>query len=88
MGKISFLTAFISCDNTTTFTDLELEPNVSAEEDFFFTSEKDKVICYHCGVGLRDWNDKEDPWTCHRKWFSKCTFILLSEGQGFVSKSC
>lgn len=29
----------------------------------------DHVVCFHCGGGLQEWKENEDPWDQHAKWF-------------------
>lgn len=53
---------------------------------FFLTGVDDVVRCYRCGGGLRDWERGDDPWFEHAKWFSKCPYVLLTQGQSFIDK--
>jgi baculoviral IAP repeat-containing protein 7/8 len=46
----------------------------------------DQTICYHCGVGLKDWVETDDPWVEHALWSSKCTYVLQRKGLAFVEK--
>ena len=46
----------------------------------------DAVRCYHCGVGLRNWEPGDNPWLEHAKWYSKCPHILFVKGQSFINK--
>lgn len=61
-----------------------LNPPVLSDAGFYFTGSEDKVICFHCGGGLNNWEPTDDPWIEHALWFSKCTFLLLRKGQEFV----
>ncbi|KAG8229321.1 hypothetical protein J437_LFUL007129 [Ladona fulva] len=45
----------------------------------------DQTICFHCGGGLKDWEDDDVPWVEHAKWFSKCHFLNLVKGKEFIS---
>ena len=45
---------------------------------------EDRVICFHCGGGLRHWKTNDDPWKEHEKWNPKCEFVLMIKGPGFV----
>ncbi|KYO48625.1 baculoviral IAP repeat-containing protein 1 isoform B [Alligator mississippiensis] len=42
---------------------------------FFFTGEKDKVQCFACGGCLGNWEEGDDPWKEHAKWFPECEFL-------------
>jgi len=51
---------------------------------FFYTHSSDKVICFHCGGGLCNWKENDDPFIEHAKWFGRCTYIHLVKGSNFV----
>lgn len=55
-----------------------------AEAGFFYTGQDDKTICYYCGGGLKDWQEDDDPWVQHAKWFPRCPFVIVNKGQDFV----
>lgn len=58
---------------------------------FFFKSgngQNDFVMCFFCSQGLRDWDEKDDPWEEHSRWSPKCSFLLLSKGKEFVMEAC
>lgn len=44
----------------------------------------DCVRCFQCGIGLRNWDPEDDPWVEHARWSSKCSYLRLKKGQGFV----
>lgn len=43
--------------------------------------------CFHCDGGLRNWEETDEAWTEHAKWFPKCGYVNLIKGQDFV-KQC
>ncbi|XP_045196868.2 baculoviral IAP repeat-containing protein 7-B-like isoform X2 [Mercenaria mercenaria] len=50
---------------------------------FFYTDKEDLVRCYHCGVGLKDFSDGDNPLNEHVKNSSECPYLqeyLGSEG--------
>ncbi|KAK9298200.1 hypothetical protein QLX08_008365 [Tetragonisca angustula] len=53
---------------------------------FYYTGKGDQTLCYHCGGGLKDWEPDNDPWEQHAKWFSKCCYLLMVQGQDYVNK--
>jgi baculoviral IAP repeat-containing protein 7/8 len=57
-----------------------------AEAGFFHTGKDDETICYYCGGGLKDWDDADDPWEEHARWFGRCLYLLLFKGQQFVDE--
>lgn len=59
-----------------------------ANAGWFCAGLNDYTICYYCGGGLKDWEEKDDPWLEHARWFSKCQFLLLKKGIEFVDEAC
>ena len=54
--------------------------------DDIFTGVGDAVRCYHCGGGLRNWEQGDNPWREHAKWYSECPHVVLVKGQSFIDK--
>lgn len=44
----------------------------------------DCARCFYCGGGLRNWEDNDNVWVEHARWFPKCAFIRQTMGQQFV----
>ncbi|XP_044740157.1 baculoviral IAP repeat-containing protein 3-like [Chrysoperla carnea] len=65
---------------------MKQKPAELAEAGFFYTGRGDQTTCFHCGLGLKDWEENDDPWEQHARWFSKCTHVLLNKGQEFVQQ--
>ena len=42
---------------------------------FFYTNQSDVVICYLCGVIIRNWQENDDPITEHMKFKRNCRFV-------------
>lgn len=55
---------------------------------FVFLGKGDQTLCFHCGGGLKNWEEDDDPWEQHALWFSKCNFLLLKKSPEFVRKVC
>ncbi|CAH0730639.1 unnamed protein product, partial [Brenthis ino] len=53
------------------------KPEDLAEAGFFYTGRGDRTKCFHCGGGLKDWEDDDDPWQQHVQWFSECAYVKL-----------
>ncbi|XP_063175380.1 baculoviral IAP repeat-containing protein 1 [Chroicocephalus ridibundus] len=51
------------------------KPDLLARAGFFFTGKKDTVQCFACGGCLGNWEDGDDPWREHAKWFPECEFL-------------
>ena len=44
-------------------------PREIANAGFFFLGERDRVKCWYCNGGLQNWEQEDEPWTEHAKWF-------------------
>lgn len=51
-----------------------------AKAGFFYTGVGDRVICFSCGGGLKDWDRDDDPWEQHSRWMKNCRFVKLMKG--------
>ncbi|KAK0042866.1 E3 ubiquitin-protein ligase XIAP [Biomphalaria pfeifferi] len=61
-----------------------LQPSDLADAGFYFAGYGDCARCFYCGGGLRNWDDEDDVWVEHARWFPKCSFIRQRMGQVFV----
>lgn len=52
------------------------------------TGRGDQVMCFHCGLGLKDWEDGDDPWVEHARWSSRCNYVRLIKGKEFIDEVC
>ncbi|XP_059160168.1 uncharacterized protein LOC131943882 isoform X2 [Physella acuta] len=53
---------------------------------FYFAGYGDCARCFYCGGGLRNWEDEDDVYVEHARWFPKCAFIRQRMGQVFVDQ--
>ncbi|XP_063603119.1 baculoviral IAP repeat-containing protein 3-like [Penaeus indicus] len=44
----------------------------------------DQVNCFHCGVGIRNWERDDDPWTQHAMWNPECYYVRTLKGQTYI----
>lgn len=65
---------------------LKQKPVDLASAGFFYLGIGDQTLCFHCGGGLKDWEESDDPWEQHALWFPKCNYLLLKKGQEFVEQ--
>lgn len=65
---------------------LKQKPKQLSDAGFFYTQKGDRVICFSCGGGLRDWDENDDPWEQHALWFSKCEYLQLIKGQDYIDR--
>ncbi|XP_061388060.1 death-associated inhibitor of apoptosis 1 [Musca vetustissima] len=63
---------------------MKQRPEQLAEAGFFYTGVGDRVKCFSCGGGLKDWDDDDEPWEQHALWMSKCRFVKLMKGDAFI----
>ncbi|NWU76101.1 XIAP ligase, partial [Onychorhynchus coronatus] len=56
-----------------------------AEAGFYSVGNGDHVVCFHCGGGLQEWKENEDPWDQHAKWFPGCRFLSKEKGIEFIN---
>ncbi|XP_036063345.1 baculoviral IAP repeat-containing protein 1b-like [Onychomys torridus] len=50
-------------------------PRALSAAGFVFTGKRDTVQCFSCGGCLGNWEEGDDPWKEHAKWFPKCEFL-------------
>lgn len=65
---------------------LKQKPDKLSKAGFYYTGKGDQTVCFHCGGGLRDWEETDDPWVEHAVWFPKCMHVVLIKGQKFVEE--
>ncbi|NXG50293.1 XIAP ligase, partial [Psilopogon haemacephalus] len=56
-----------------------------AEAGFYSIGNGDHVVCFHCGGGLQEWQENDDPWDQHAKWFPGCSFVQNEKGIEFIN---
>ncbi|XP_012276923.1 baculoviral IAP repeat-containing protein 7-A isoform X2 [Orussus abietinus] len=66
---------------------LRQTPEMLANAGFYYFGIGDRVRCFHCDGGLRDWEATDDAWTEHARWFPRCGYVSLVRGQEFI-KHC
>ncbi|VDI13697.1 baculoviral IAP repeat-containing protein 7/8 [Mytilus galloprovincialis] len=59
-------------------------PQTMSDAGFFAISNQDFVRCFHCGIGLRNWEDDDDPYVEHCRWSPNCQYMKLKKGQAFI----
>lgn len=65
---------------------LKQKPKDLAEAGFYYTGRGDQTTCFHCGLGLKDWEENDDPWEQHARWYSKCTHVALNKSSEFIQQ--
>ncbi len=59
-------------------------PSEFAEAGFFWQGVSDHVRCFHCGNGLRNWENGAIPWNEHAIWYPECNYVIMKKGQDFI----
>ena len=59
-------------------------PENMSEAGFFAITNQDFVRCFHCGIGLRNWEEDDDPYVEHCRWSPNCQYMKLKKGQAFI----
>lgn len=62
------------------------KPQELSDAGFFYTGKGDRVACFSCGGGLKDWEPNDNPWEQHGMWYGKCEYVQLVKGADFVKK--
>nr|ASC55649.1 thread [Delia radicum] len=63
---------------------MKQKPPQLAEAGFFYTGVGDRVKCFSCGGGLKDWDEDDEPWEQHALWMGKCRFLKLMKGENYI----
>lgn len=63
---------------------MKQKPKELSEAGFFYTGVGDRVRCFSCGGGLKDWDECDDPWEQHALWLSNCPYLRLIKGKSYI----
>lgn len=63
---------------------LRQTPEQMSDAGFFYTLISDRVVCFYCGGGLREWRKIDNPWEQHALWYDKCNYVLLMRGPEYI----
>ncbi|RUS89627.1 hypothetical protein EGW08_002645 [Elysia chlorotica] len=64
--------------------DHHLKKEDLADAGFYYAGYGDCARCFYCGGGLRNWEQDDEVWVEHARWFPKCAFIRQRLGQAFI----
>ena len=51
-----------------------------AQAGLYYTGKSDKVICFQCGVNLKDWKRDDNAMNEHQKWSPHCEYVKMVGG--------
>ncbi|CAG2217571.1 BIRC7_8 [Mytilus edulis] len=79
----------ITCIRLSTFqtwpTSIQQHPETMAEAGFYYTGNNDHVRCFHCGIGLQNWDSEDNPFVEHARWSQECQFLKDKKGLDFIA---
>lgn len=62
------------------------KPQQLSDAGFYYTGKGDRVCCFSCGGGLKDWEENDEPWQQHAMWYSKCEYLKLLKGMEYINE--
>ncbi|XP_058829644.1 death-associated inhibitor of apoptosis 1 [Topomyia yanbarensis] len=65
---------------------MKQKPKELSDAGFFYTGKSDRVKCFSCGGGLKDWEAEDEPWEQHAMWYSNCEYLKLMKGEEYISR--
>lgn len=65
---------------------MKQKPEELSEAGFFYTKIADRVVCFNCGLGLRAWEDDDEPWEQHIIFSPNCEYVQLVIGREYVAE--
>lgn len=63
---------------------LKMKPAELSDAGFFYTGVGDRVQCFSCGGGLKNWEDDDVAWEQHALWYPNCEYMKLIRGQKYI----
>lgn len=65
---------------------MKQRPQQLSDAGFFYIGKGDRVTCFSCGGGLKDWEEMDDPWEQHGMWYGNCEYVKLMKGEEFINE--
>ncbi|XP_055882708.1 baculoviral IAP repeat-containing protein 1a-like isoform X1 [Biomphalaria glabrata] len=77
---------FKRCNSFTNWPfDHPLSPSELSMSGFYYQGTDDCVSCFKCGGGIRNWEEDDDVWVEHARWFPRCSYLCGKMGHEFVN---
>jgi baculoviral IAP repeat-containing protein 7/8 len=64
---------------------IKQKPAQLSDAGFYYTGKGDRVCCFSCGGGLKDWEENDQPWEQHAMWYNKCEYLKLMKGAEYIA---
>nr|AAL92171.1 inhibitor of apotosis protein 1-like protein [Aedes albopictus]ABP35664.1 inhibitor of apoptosis protein 1 [Aedes albopictus]ABP35665.1 inhibitor of apoptosis protein 1 [Aedes albopictus]ABP35666.1 inhibitor of apoptosis protein 1 [Aedes albopictus]ABP35667.1 inhibitor of apoptosis protein 1 [Aedes albopictus] len=65
---------------------MKQKPKELSDAGFFYPGKSDRVKCFSCGGGLKDWEAEDEPWEQHAMWYSNCEYLKLMKGEAYIAQ--
>ena len=65
---------------------LKQRPQDLSDAGFYYSGKGDRVCCFSCGGGLKDWEEGDSPWEQHAMWYGNCEYLKLMKGKCFIDQ--
>ena len=65
---------------------MKQKPKDLSDAGFYYTGKGDRVMCFSCGGGLKDWEEDDVPWEQHAMWYSNCSYVKLIKGPEYIKQ--
>lgn len=65
---------------------MKQKPKELSDAGFFYTGKSDRVKCFSCGGGLKDWVAEDEPWEQHAMWYSNCEYLKLMKDEAYIAE--
>ena len=60
-------------------------PDTLSEAGFFYSEDRNGTVCYQCDLGLKDWEEDDNPYIEHAWWMEKnCQQLKDNTEPGFI----
>nr|WHN38795.1 iap-3 [Mamestra brassicae multiple nucleopolyhedrovirus] len=63
---------------------IPVSPHELATAGFFYTGQSDKVKCFACDGGLKEWTEGDDAFELHARWFDRCSYVMKIKGEKYI----
>lgn len=63
---------------------LKMRPAELSDAGFFYTGMGDRVQCFSCAGGLKNWEEDDVAWEQHALWYPNCDYLKLIRGQKYI----
>lgn len=65
---------------------MKQKPKELSDAGFFYTGKSDRVRCFSCGGGLKDWEAEDEPWEQHAMYYCHCEYLKLMKGEEYIAQ--